>query len=207
MDKLVRFKKVHKEVLQFIEDYQDIDNEYFDIPIDNQVERDRWERIYTNGNCSFLAFQIGKAFPNVKYWFTNTYSHIVAEVEGLLFDVRGVVVMDRMFSSYVPATEPALLYANCWSHDYDDGYATSDMYIKGLPAIISKPYDEWQEEIEDENLQYVFQYEIPDAVRSLFFGTDNYNVALNNGWLEHGHDYDYNSWENEDEPDNEWEEF
>lgn len=179
MTKLAIRKKIHNEVLQFIEDQKEIDREYFDIGDDDMV----WQRIYTNGNCFFLANQIHEAFPQSEIYFREDYSHAVTEVEGLLFDVRGIV-MDGW--NYVPGVQAAIDYAKCWSHDFKRGWASGDMYKKQLSEMLQMPFSVFQEEIEqidDKNLEQVFHYDILQAIGDLFDDNDElYQIGIDNGW-------------------------
>jgi hypothetical protein len=194
MDKYYKFKPVHKEVLQFIEDCKETDMELFGV---DELE---WEEIYLKGNCYFFAKQIKNAFPQAKILFNQGVGHAVAEVEGLLFDSRGLLTTEIEPSAFIESTPLFEAYAECWSYDGINGRPSDALYPDTLTQIVEKSaYDFvneklWNAEVygaEDEDeASYILEdsiYEVVSniqyCIKKLLHKPEHLEKAQQNGWF------------------------
>lgn len=179
----------HQEVLDFIEDFRDIDEEIFEL----NVNEDDWVKIYLTGNCYFFAKQLSKAFGNAQIWFNDSIGHAVTEIEGVLFDARGVVPY-RWGEDFLEENPLLELNGNCWSHDWTRGYAGRQLYFPTLKEAVKTPVHEYIGHTDDEELeewvlhmltQFIYDYMTDDA--------EVITAAIANGWLEEWDEWDESS--------------
>ena len=186
--KWFKFKKVHKEVLEFIEDFKEIDDEVFDLSSRHENLWRHWAEIYLRGNCYFFANQIAKAF-NGKIFIREDVGHAVAEVEGLLFDSRGIVADDIDPFDYVPSTPALESYAQAWSFNLADNGPSRDLYPLFIPKVVETTYDENYNILEDAGVEEDMICDILSDLGYWALGfikrhcdIELYNQALDNGW-------------------------
>lgn len=137
MREINKLKPIHQEVLDFIDEYYEIDKEAFKL----DLTRQDWERIYLNGNCYFFAKQLQEAFPQANLLFREDVGHAVVEIEGLLFDVRGILTENFSNHKYIVNTPLFEKYAQCWSYSWEEDGPTDQLYPKGIMELISVPCD------------------------------------------------------------------
>ena len=116
MREINKLKPIHQEVLDFIDEYYEIDKEVFKL----DLTRQEWERIYLNGNCYFFAKQLQEAFSQANLLFREDVGHAVVEIEGLLFDVRGILTENFSNHKYIVNTPLFEKYAQCWSYSWEE---------------------------------------------------------------------------------------
>lgn len=177
---IMPLKDIHYEVLEFINDFYETDKEYFDL----EMEKGGWEGIYLRGNCYFFAKEVAKAFSNSQVWFNDTLSHAVAEVDGVLFDARGIVPYsydDDFFEDNPFLT----MLGNCWSYDWDAHSAGKKMYFVNLKEVLQTPAYSYLGYLEDQELeewgmsmtqQFIYDYMTDDI--------ELVRVAVENGWID-----------------------
>jgi hypothetical protein len=232
----VELKPIHEEVLDFIEECyeQDVEmfgQEQFMTYSDGEEEekyyrnwlknqRD-WEYIYLRGNCYFFAEQLHKAFENSKIVFRDDFGHAAVEIEGLVFDVRGIVADGY---EYVDATPLMHLYGKCWGfHEEEDG-PTSMLYPRGLFNILQQKSEEV---LVNNSWDILAQEQVLYSLDRLLYGDgyerwigdladeDFFSLAEQNGWDQILREYDEernnrfnwdNTWNNDDEEEdgNDW---
>lgn len=177
---IVFLKDIHQEVLDFIEDFRDIDEEIFELGVDEE----RWIDIYTRGNCYFFAKQLSKAFGNAKIWFTDCVGHAVTEIEGVLFDARGLVPY-RWSEEFLEENPLFEINGKCWSHDWERGFAGRELYFPTLSQVVNEPIQNYRGHVEDEELEEFVIHMMSEFIYEHM--TDNANVvekAMENGWLD-----------------------
>ena len=197
--RLRKLTERHKEVLQFIEDSRELDEELFDVHFTNESinvdylsdfmplrsnHYDDWERIYLRGNCYFFAKQLVQAFNDAKLWFTEGFGHAVVEIENCFFDARGVLTTSEIDGDFFPSNLLAESLAECWSYDYEDGSAGNVLYESSIKQIINQPVQYFiDDDVDDWDLEFLLQ-EAENLIYRYFNEYDEeYNVAYDNGWL------------------------
>lgn len=188
---------LHEEVLQFIEDCREQDEETFDLKIEEKLyvkheyetyneskERQKaseWSKIYLRGNCYFFAKVLHKAFPEGEIVFATYGSHAAVTIDGLTFDARGIM-LENEDDLYVPGSKLMHMFAEAWSHNYETGYAGRDLYQDVVANIVSQPLEQlintsgWERD-----------YLVDDIVDTLICSFDEnhrvFDIAMQNGWL------------------------
>lgn len=69
------------------------------------------EVIYTQGSCFQFYTLLLTFFPNGKPWMSKDKDHVVTEIDGVLYDITGVVAPD----DYAVCTDDDLALARTWS--------------------------------------------------------------------------------------------
>lgn len=187
----------HIEVLNWIEDFKEQDQEVFSDYIIN--ERTQIE-IYKMGNCSFFAFELQNAFPEGEIWVDDGLGHAAVSIDGVLFDITGIIAspdpdsyngifFDPMDDSFHKATDLEIELIKAWSHK--NGWPESDLYAEaGINLIKQKAknfYDsinelfdmmgEWYVEDIIGNIKWTFQRTYAETNEDLFN-----QLTEENGW-------------------------
>jgi len=195
----MKLNSTHKEVIKWIEDFKEQDYENFPKDIEDELYENL---IYMKGNCSFFAFELLNAFPQGEIWTNEDFSHAVVEIEGLLFDIRGILFVETVFGiifdTFSPATRIEIEIMKAWSHK--DGSSSSELYPEVAINLLNKKafdfYDCFETLSYDEDSWALSN--IIAEIRHLFGNTLDYiaekdyeDKLFNNRWSEVLNDFDY----------------